>query len=368
MASITKYTNTKGTFYRATIYVGIDPDTGKQINKTKRGFKTKKEANAWADRTRVAIAQKEKSAASANNRITFNELYQEWYAQYILGVKPSTAKKTEELFRLHILPVFGQLRLQSIKPQQVQQQVNTWHSYHSHYKTMYNYLHRVLTYAVAKKHLPNNPADGITLPKKVAKPAASEQPYWTKEEANRFLAACKADERKEIYPFFRLLIYTGMRRGEILALEWSDFHDGAITIRQAISRDENGQPIISTPKTTSSIRTLPLDKETIQALKEWQIFATGPFIFYGNKPITDSLPRKWLRQICKRIDLRPIKIHGLRHTHCTLLFEAGATPKEVQDRLGHSSAEITLNVYTHLTQTAKESTQKKFADFMQESV
>lgn len=365
MASISKYTTKKGTFYRATIYAGIDPETGKQQNITKRGFKTKKEANAWADKTRVAIAQGEKKAMSTSKKLTFQELYEEWYGQYQLDVKPSTARKTEELFRLHILPAFGSFRLQAIKTQMIQRQVNYWHGFHSHYKTMYNYTRRLLAYGVKKKYITTNPADGITIPRK-ARTVQQSAPYWSREELNAFLAACKEDQRKDIYPFFRLLAYTGMRRGEILALEWSDFHDGCITIRQAVSRDANGRPIISTPKTASSARTLPLDAGTIQALEEWQHYATGPFIFYGDKPMTDSIPRKWLLQICKRIDLRPIKIHGLRHTHCSLLFEAGASIKEVQERLGHSSAEITLDIYTHLSQGTKETTPQRFATFLEQ--
>ena len=365
MASISKYDTKKGTFYRATVYAGIDPETGKQRNITKRGFKTKKEANAWADKTRVAIAQGEKRAANLSKTITFQELYDDWYEQYILDVKPSTAKKTEELFRIHILPAFGHLRLQAINTQIIQRQVNIWHGSHSHYKTMYNYVKRLLEYGVSKKYITSNPADHVIVPRKTPT-VQQDNPFWTKSELNTFLNACKEDSRKQVYPFFRLLAYTGMRRGEILALEWTDFHDGCISIRQAISIDLHGRSTISTPKTTTSIRTLPLDPGTISALNDWKQYATGRFIFYGDKPITDSMPGKWLHQICDRINLRPIKIHGLRHTHCSLLFEAGATIKEVQERLGHSSAEITLDIYTHLSQEVKESTPQKFAKFLED--
>lgn len=363
MASISKYTTKKGTFYRATIYAGIDPETGKQENITKRGFKTKKEANAWADKTRFALAQGVKLESKKHTKMTFNELYQEWFEQYRYTVKPSTAHKTEELFRLHILPAFGSMNLQAIKTPMVQRQVNTWFHEYSKYKTMYNYTHRVLAYAVRRNYIKTNVADNIILPRRQKKVEA-DNAFWTKKELNTFLAACKEDERKDIYPFFRLLAYTGMRRGEILALEWKDFKDGYITIRQAITTNERGGPTIGTPKSDSSARTIPLDPETIHVLEEWQHYATGPFIFYGEKPMCEAKPRKWMQQICARIELKPIKIHGLRHTHCSLLFEAGATPKEVQERLGHSSAEITLDIYTHLSSTKREQTPKQFADYM----
>lgn len=156
MASITKYTTKKGTFYRATIYAGIDPETGKQENITKRGFKTKKEANAWADKTRVALAMGVKLESKKRTKMTFSELYQEWFEQYRYTVKPSTAHKTEDLFRLHILPAFGSMNLQAIKTPMVQRQVNAWFHKYSKYKTMYNYTHRVLAYAVRRNYVKTN--------------------------------------------------------------------------------------------------------------------------------------------------------------------------------------------------------------------
>ena len=363
MASITKYETKDGTFYRCSIYAGIDPDTGKQKNIAKRGFKTKKAANAWADKTRAAIANGEKKASLKAKTMTFHELYEDWFEQYKLGVKPSTAIKTAEIFRLHILPTFGHKRLQALTTDDIQSAVNAWAENDTRFKTMYNYTNRLLEYGAWRGFIADNPAKGISMPKKI-KRVQKDENFWTKDELNIFLKECKKDKRKDVYPFFRLLAYTGMRRGEILALEWTDLDEDILSVNKAISRDENGNAIISTPKTKSSVRTIVLDKETARIMKWYHAINNGKYIFGGNKPIPDSLPRKWLVSIAKRAGLRPISIHGFRHTHCSLLFESGATPKEVQERLGHSSSEITLNIYTHISERQKTSTPNRLAEYL----
>lgn len=80
--------------------------------------------------------------------------------------------------------------------------------------------------------------------------------------------------------------------------------------------------------------------------------------------MTDSLPRKWMHQILNDTDLRPIKIHGFRHTHASLCFEAGMTLKQVQYRLGHSDMKTTINVYTHITKQAQDEIGEKFSNYI----
>lgn len=366
MASILKYETKKGTFYRATVYAGIDPTTGKQVNITKRGFKTKKAANAWADKTRVKIANGEKRESLEQKQTTLRDVYERWFAQYRLDVKPSTANKTDELFRLHILPDLGEKRLQALKTSDIQDVVNEWYRAPlSHYKTMYNYTKRVLDYAVREKIITANPAADVIVPRKQREVETDEPPCWSKEELNQFLNACKEDERPAVYPFFRLLAYTGMRRGEILALTWSDIKGNEININKALTVDAEGHPVIGTTKTARSKRVIIIDDETSAIMEHWRQHPNrGEYVFGANKPMSESIPRKWMQQICKRANVRPIKIHGLRHTHCSILFEAGATVKEVQDRLGHSSADITLSVYTHLSERQKKNTPNLFTDFL----
>lgn len=93
---------------------------------------------------------------------------------------------------------------------------------------------------------------------------------------------------------------------------------------------------------------------------------TTTYIFENEfgKPIPGTLPRKWLQQIVKDSDIRPIRIHGFRHTHASLCFEAGMTLKQVQYRLGHSDLKTTMNIYTHITREAKDDIGEKFANYI----
>lgn len=86
----------------------------------------------------------------------------------------------------------------------------------------------------------------------------------------------------------------------------------------------------------------------------------------NNEFIQPTKTRKWLMNILKKYNLKKITTHGLRHTHCSLLFEAGATLKDVQDRLGHTDSKTTLDIYTHVTQKAKAETIEKFENYLKE--
>ena len=165
---------------------------------------------------------------------------------------------------------------------------------------------------------------------------------------------------------FRLLAFTGARKGEILALEWKDWNDNTLNINKAITRGFAGEEIGNT-KTVSSKRLISLDQTTQNILKKWRKQKPGTRYIFENefgKPIPTSSPRKWLLGILKDSKLRPIKIHGFRHTHASLCFDAGMTLKQVQHRLGHTDLKTTMNVYTHITTQAKDDIGERFAKYI----
>ena len=174
------------------------------------------------------------------------------------------------------------------------------------------------------------------------------------------------NEDLEKMVLFRLLAFTGARKGEVLALEWADWSNNTLSINKAITRGFAGEEIGST-KTASSKRLISLDEKTKNILQEWKERNPGTRYIFENefsKPIPSSLPRKWLLAILKDSDLRPIKIHGFRHTHASLCFDAGMTLKQVQYRLGHSDLKTTMNVYTHITKQAKDDIGERFANYI----
>lgn len=374
MASIQKYTTKTGTRYCAIIYIGIDPDTGKQINKKGSGFKTKAEANRWAAATKAAFDRGERQHEKERRRLhTMSSIYEEWYQEYALSVKPSTAYKTNQLFETHILPIFGDIPLIKITDTLARNQALKWHAKLKKYDAPRMYAKRLYDWAIERDYTTGkNPFANAKITKK-EEPTnliESSQLIWERDELNTFLEACKKDTRPIIYPFFRLLAYSGMRIGEILALPWEnvDLDNQVIEVKQALTTDSNGKTIVGTPKNKKSIRPIPLDPITASTLKEWRHHTTGKGFVFPNqngKFIIRSRITKWINQITPRAGVHPITPHGFRHTHCTLLFEAGATVKEVQNRLGHESVETTLQIYTHVTAKKQKETAARFADYLE---
>ncbi len=123
-----------------------------------------------------------------------------------------------------------------------------------------------------------------------------------------------------------------------------------------------------------------MDNQTLEILKTWKKNQKQDYLVLGyntlqkdqlvfsnekNEFLQPTKTRKWILQAQKKYHLKQITTHGLRHTHCSLLFEAGASIKEVQDRLGHSDIKTTMNIYTHVTQKAKEEAIQKFESYLQ---
>ncbi|KRM04463.1 hypothetical protein FC89_GL002144 [Liquorilactobacillus ghanensis DSM 18630] len=172
--------------------------------------------------------------------------------------------------------------------------------------------------------------------------------------------------------------YESYRRIKNLAAQIIDY---AITL-ELIDSNPMRKIILPKPKTKTSVSTLDIDLKTSKILQAWRSDQQHRFIKIGintlnndqyvftqdktNKLLAPSRANDWLRWIYKHYPKqRKITIHGFRHTHASLLFEAGATIKQVQDRLGHSNSKTTLDIYTHVTKKAKHDTAEKFADFME---
>jgi integrase len=137
--------------------------------------------------------------------------------------------------------------------------------------------------------------------------------------------------------------------------------------------------LIQTPKTATSKRTIVLDAITLSMLSTWRKRQAMDFLKLGyntmnedqlifpntkNELMIPTKPDQKLDRMIKKNGLNRITVHGFRHTHCSLLFEAGASIKEVQDRLGHADIQTTMNIYAHVTEKAKEKTAEKFAKYV----
>ncbi|MBM7666105.1 integrase [Solibacillus kalamii] len=193
--------------------------------------------------------------------------------------------------------------------------------------------------------------------------------------------AIEQESNFKAYALFRLLAFSGMRKGEALALTWNDlnFTSNELRINKAISRGKDNQLYMKTTK-TGVARSIKMDDKTMAVMKEWKKQQKQDYLILGyntmqpkqlvfsnevNEYLQPTKTRKWILHVQKKYKLGIITTHGLRHTHCSLLFEAGASLKEVQDRLGHRDVQTTMNIYAHVTKKAKEEAIQKFASYLE---
>ena len=382
MATIFSYQNTKGTFFKVRGYLGVDPLTGKQVNINKGGFNTKKEANNYLRKAILDLENSKYLVVKKEKKNTYQEAYEEWLEIYRNNVKESTLHKTMVVFRDHILPKFGKYKIDLISINSLQKQAYEWHSKYKNYKKMINYTFAVFNYAFRMGYISSNPKDKFIMPKKVQEQQDDDLKYYTREELITLFKYLEKDATNEWFTFFRLLAYTGIRKGECLALTWNDidFKNNTLTVNKTISVGLNNKQIIQDPKSFNSFRTISIDTKTMTILKKWKTEQASMLLKFGhnsmnknqllfstasrNKMYTLSKPRTILKKVCDKNNFKFIHIHGFRHTHASLLFESGVTMESVKERLGHSDIQTTVNIYTHITQKNKDKTAKKFANYM----
>lgn len=354
--------------YMFKLYLGIDQDTKKPIRTTRRGFRTQREARlAIADLELNGLSKPESEPQMIH---TYEQIYNLWYEEYKTTVKASTLLKTERVFKNHILPAFGNKPIQDIKPMDAQNQMNIWHKKLVRASMVMNYAGLVFDYAIRMQLINMNPTKVIKKPvRKESVREDKDMNFYDKDELKKFMAALENNNNFRAFVYFRLLAFTGMRKGESLALKWSDIdlEKQTLYINKAVSRSATGL-YIQTPKTSSSIRRISIDDKTVSILQEYKKESPDGLVFQSEDGgiLSPAKPRKWYLTAMKNLpdDFKQISIHGFRHTHASLLFEAGASIKDVQSRLGHSDIQTTMDVYTHVSKTAKEQLANRFNNYV----
>ncbi|GHP14313.1 site-specific integrase [Lentilactobacillus fungorum] len=380
MASIRSYLTKSGEKrYMFQMYGGTNPQTGKPKKTTRRGFKTQKEATLEASRLELEIS---KGGIPQQDNILFEQVYKEWYQAYINTVRESTYARTSQMFTNHILPYFGNKRIRTITIAQCQKAVNDWFKLApNNYKKWFNYTSNVFDYAIKHEYIEKNPTNLVNVPKKQVDFGDKPANFWDKDQLQQFFTYIDPHKELEKFTLFRVLAFAGLRRGECLALTWDDvnFSDSTIRINKTLTQGMRGVQIVQAPKTRKGRRTLTLDPQTMHYLKAWRVeqrkyylmlgFNTmnkGQLIFANTKNKFKSLntPAKWLKKIIKDHGLKKITVHGFRHTHASALFAAGASIKEVQERLGHEDIQTTMDVYTHVTNQQNEEAVQKLEAYL----
>lgn len=276
---------------------------------------------------------------------TVNELIDAWLTS-VSNLKPSTVAQYRKFFDAYARSPLGEMQLASVTPalfQRLYSELTPSIAAHVH-----AVLHRAFAVAVRWEWMAANPCAKVLKP--AHKPA--RKAIWTQAELANFLAGTT---EHWLGPLWWLLITTGIRLGEALALRWSDFNreGNRITIARTLHRI-NGEWVISTPKTEAGLRTVALPQAAADALavqRERQAAKREDtdLIFTGEagQPVHHSTVAHAMKRECKRLNLPAVTPHSLRHLHASLLIHSGVPITAVSARLGHATPQVTMTLYAH---------------------
>ena len=372
---ITQHTKKDGsTVYRSSIYLGIDSVTGKKV-KTTISARTKKEIKAKTIQAKVEFEKNGSTVTKVVKVTTYQELTDLWLENYSHTVKQSTLVGTKTNIRKYLLPAFGDYKLDRITPAIIQHQVNQWAKEYNQLGKgyqQYHHLHalnkRIMSYAVSLQVISTNPASDIIVPR--CKPKEEKTlKYLDDENLKKFLAYLYQlpNTYKNFYDtvLYKTLLATGLRIRECLALEWSDIDlkNGSLEVTKTLTMTKE----ITSPKTKSSIRVIDLDNKTMLMLRLYknrqaqlgkEIGMTFEKVFpntFDNYREAGGL-RFRLEKHLQSAGCPRLSFHAFRHTHASILLNAGIGYKEIQTRLGHSKISMTMDTYSHLSKDSKKRT------------
>jgi integrase len=379
MATFKQYSTKDGTkLWEFRVYAGRNPMTGKKQTVHRRGYDTKKAATLAASRITLETSESSRKVAPAN--LTYRDVFDEWDAGYKNTVRESTYKKNC-LFARSSLAAIGDERISRVTTGRIQTLVNLWAQQTDYsYKGRFNVIQRVMRYALRIGYIYNDPTALVVMPRKQDIPDKTPN-FWDKTELMQFFAAIDGSRYPQQLAYFRLLAFTGMRRGEAEALTWGDIDEvnSMISITKTKAVATHGQ-VINPTKTKAGTRAISIDPETLAILRYWKAMQAAVFLSKGirlngteqllftnqtNQLLVHGVPDTWLRRFTKLAGMdHSITLHGFRHSHASALFAAGVSLKQVQTRLGHQDAQTTLNVYAHVTKDQGEQATEKLAEYL----
>jgi integrase len=340
-----------------------DPATGKIKEKTKGGFKTKKEAQIEAAEVEKQVYLGQHNIIQSKE-ILVKEWLNQWLEVYGVQCEKSTFKTRKFFTENHLNASLGHYKLNQLTKIDYQKFINNLLQTYARktVQTIHSIFCTAINKAVDLEMITHNKFRNISI-KKVDDISDIKDNYLTKDQVEIFLNAAKTCQLHH-YMIASILIRTGLRKGELLALTWEDIDLDKKSISITKSRNDGIKP----PKTKSSIRTIAIDNTLVAELKTYSIWQKKNKMKYGacyqesefmmTSPNGHAMGNygvnKVIDTILDKTYLHHISPHGLRHTHAIMLLESGADIKLVSDRLGHSSIDMTANVYIHITKKHEE--------------
>jgi integrase len=322
--------------------------------KLKRGFRTKKEAQEW-EREFLQVQQ-------ADMDMEFSKFVDVYFTDKAPRLKERTIETKRIMLDTRIIPYFGKLRMNAIKPADIMKWQNDMmdQGYKPTYlRMLQNQVTAVFNHAERFYGLKDNPCKKID---KMGKANARELNFWTKEEYDRFIQ--NFDEKEEMYRLmYQMLFWLGCRVGELLAICYGDinFKEKTVSITKTYYR-RNKTDYITAPKTESSNRIVTMPNFLVEELK---VYTDKMYELKAEERIfmvTDRAVQKKMKQKADKLNLKHIRVHDLRHSHIAFLIEKGTQPLIISKRVGHDSVTTTMNIYGHLYPDK----QRQLADMLNE--
>ncbi|MNW41398.1 Transposase [compost metagenome] len=394
MANIQKRGNNSWFF---TVYTGLGPDKKygretKTITITDEALlKTTKRLQDYIDTEYMKFKEEVLSGAYiAPQKMTFSAFVEEWRTKYASKqLEHKTRTAYESHLKKRLIPTFGHMKLEDIKPLHIVNFLETLSQDGGRgdkkkgglasgtIQINHRILKNIFSRAVEWKVIKENPVASVQKPKVTSKEIV---PY-DEQEVQQLLTAIEKE------PFhwrmmITLALTTGMRRGELLGLEWKhiDWKLGVIDVRQTMVHALKGEIIVKEPKTRNSQRKVALPASVLEELREYYAYRVKErdklgdtwngrdregrewnFIFShaDGTPFHHERPYLWFRQFIQKNNLRYIRFHDLRHTSATLLINQGVHAKIISERLGHGNITTTMNIYGHALQSADQAAADK---------
>lgn len=329
-----------------------DPKTGEVKVEYRRGFSTKRDAKYYEENFLDGLLNHETEDVMLKKK-TFGDVYDEYMASHKReDMKLSTLQTKANIFNRHIFPYFKDVPIRSITDDDIhdwqlkmksQRLPNGKPFSESFLRTIQSQFNSIMNYANSKGYLKINPLADI----KNMGIKDKRIEFWTTEQYERF--AYQAMDFPEFYYCYEVLYWCGVREGEMLALTLGDidFHNKTISISKTLSII-HGKEYITSPKTVSSIRTVSMPDFLCDELKEYIATLYDPQPNKRIFPVNKSGLSKTFANCAKKAGIKHIPIHGLRHSHVSLLISKKYDIFEISKRIGHKSIKTTQDTYGHL--------------------
>lgn len=381
----------RGDTYRITVSNGYDA-SGKQLRKTTTwkpapGM-TQKQIEKELDRQAVLFEEKVRTGQYMDGNIRFQDFAERWFEDYGKEhLRERTYLRYVELSK-RTYAAIGHIRLDKLQPKHLldfyKQLAEPGQNKRTggglapktikHYHT---FISSVLERAVKWGIISDNPCHRVDTPKA----DKTKIQFLDDQQALKFMEALES-ESLEYRVIFSTLLLTGMRRGELLGLEWPDidFNAGVIHIRRTSQYAPGAGIYTDTTKTEQSMRPLSAPAELLDMLRRYRVeqgerrlklgdkwakeWAEHPRLFtqWDGKPMHPNAPYQELQKLLQRNGLPRVSLHSLRHTNATLLIRSGTDVRTVSGRLGHSQTSTTLNIYAEFLQSADKAASEALAD------